>query len=40
MYFATATALGFQTPPQLFVGVELSYESLNASLLRGQMVIG
>ena len=39
MYFATATALGFQTPPHPFVGAELSYESLNASLLRRQMVI-
>jgi hypothetical protein len=39
MYFATAPALGLQTPPELLVGVELSCESLNASLLRGQMVI-
>jgi len=40
MYFATAAALGFQTPPQMLVGVELSCESLNAPLFRGQMVIG
>jgi hypothetical protein len=39
-HFATAAPLGLQTPPELLVGVELSYELLNTSLIRGQMVIG